>query len=474
MRSPRPLGRRWLQVILAVLLSIAAAGAEPGFVLMMADDLGWGDLGCYNPDSPIRTPHLDAMARSGARFERFYAASAVCSPTRASFLTGRHPERVGVKSANQGHLPAEEITIQRVLKNAGYRTGHFGKWHLGTLSKTVKESNRGGPKNARHFAPPWERDFETCFSTEAKVPTWDPMWRPKQAETRGNWWTPVEDTAQADRYGTHYWNEQGEMVEENLRGDDSRVIVDRAIPFIESCVEAGKPFLAVIWFHAPHLPVVTGGQLAERYQELDGDRRSYYGCVDGIDVQVGRLRAALRKLGVAENTVVTFCADNGPEGNSKAPGQTNGLRGRKRDLYEGGVRVPGLLEWPAMVRPGTVVRTPAFTSDYFPTVLAAAGLSCPAERPLDGVDVLPFVKAGAGRRGKALGFKFGTKAAWMDDGWKIHRKAGGSAWELYHLVEDPSEEKDLSADHKDRVRSMARQWETWWEGVQKSANGEDY
>jgi arylsulfatase A-like enzyme len=204
----------------------------------MTDDQGWGDSG-YNGHPVLKTPHLDQMAREGIRFERFYSGAPVCSPTRGSCLTARHPYRYGITFANVGHLPLGEILLSEVLKQKGYATGHFGKWHLGTLTTEMKESNRGKPGNWTDFSPPWHHGFDTCFSTEAKVPT---FW-------------------QADaykKYGTHYWTGQNEMVAaDQITGDDSQLIMDRVLPFVRHAAEQKTPFFAVIWFHAPHLPVVS-------------------------------------------------------------------------------------------------------------------------------------------------------------------------------------------------------------------------
>lgn len=461
-------------VYLLVLLTTSAATAAPNVILMMADDLGWGDLGCYNPRSPIKTRHLDAMAEGGVRFERFYSASAVCSPTRASCLTGRHPERMGIVYANKGHLPAEEINLAGLLQKAGYRTGHFGKWHLGTLTTEVKDSNRGGPQGAAHYAPPWERGFEVCFSTEAKVPTWDPMIRPKASETRGTWWTPAGERP-AEPYGTRYWNEKGVEQKDGLEGDDSRVVMDRAATFITDAAAGKAPFFAVIWFHTPHLPVVAGGKYAEMYEAHDGHERSYYGCITAMDDQVGRLRALLRELDLADDTMVWFCSDNGPEGSAKSPGQTKGLKGRKRDLYEGGIRVPGILEWPAgLGTEGRVVKAPAVTSDYLPTVLAAAGLDAPADRPLDGTDLLPLAKGERIERAAGFGFTFTGQWAWMSDEWKVIKPKKGRDWELYHLPTDPGEQKNRAGEQAELVKELAVKHAAWRKSCERSAAGEDY
>ncbi|MDD7985234.1 sulfatase-like hydrolase/transferase [Lentisphaera marina] len=157
---------------------IFAENAKPNVILIMADDLGWGDTG-FNGSKVIKTPHLDQMAAEGLQLDRFYSASSVCSPTRASVLTGRNPYRTGVPTANQGFLRPEEIALPEVLKEQGYATGHFGKWHLGTLTHTEKDSNRGKPGNRKEFNPPKLHGYEDAFVTEAKVPTYDPMIKPK-------------------------------------------------------------------------------------------------------------------------------------------------------------------------------------------------------------------------------------------------------------------------------------------------------
>ena len=272
------------------------------FILCMTDDLGWGDPG-YNGNQIIKTPNLDDMASGGLVFNRFYSSSPVCSPTRGSCLTGRHPYRYGIFGANTGHLPKEEITLAGILKGKGYRTGHFGKWHLGTLTKSIKDSIRGGKDEEKHYAPPWEHGFEVCFSTEAKVPTYDPMLTP--IGWQGN-------TDPNKEFGTYYWNKKGDIVTENLNGDDSRIIMDRAIPFIKESVEQNQPFFMVIWFHTPHLPVLADSVTKLLYYEFNDEEQNYYGCITAMDKQMGRLRASLKELGVGENTMVLFNSDNGP------------------------------------------------------------------------------------------------------------------------------------------------------------------
>ena len=451
-----------------------AAPMRPNIVLMMADDLGWGDVQCFRAQSPIHTPHLDAMAASGMRFTRFYAAAPVCSPTRGSCLTGRHPYRYGVYGANKGHLKAEERTLAELLKHHGYATGHFGKWHLGTLTTTLRDSNRGRPGSKQHFSPPQANGFDICFSTEAKVPTYDPMLRPA-GRGRQRTWDFIRDKPSAAAYGTHYWDERGEVVTGNLEGDDSRVIMDRVLPFVRNATHRQQPFFAVIWFHAPHLPVVAGPKHAERYAQYDTYAKNYYGCVTALDEQAGRLRRSLQELGIADNTLVWFGSDNGPEGKAgSAPGSAGPFRGRKRSLYEGGIRVPGIVEWPGQIKAGSVTDVPAVTSDYLPTILDMLGIAPVDDRPLDGTSLLPLLQGRMQTRPTPIGFQSHNQMALVTERYKLYSSNAGKTWELYDLVHDPSEKVDISGQHGETVESLRRQLEAWRESCARSDREQDY
>lgn len=425
---------------------------RPNVILLMADDLGYGDLGVQGHPR-IESPHLDRLAADGLRFTRFHASAPVCSPTRAACLTGLHPFRIGVRNANAGHLPADTVTLQGALGAAGYRTGHFGKWHLGTLTTELVESNRGGPRGAEHFAPPWRRGFDVCFSTEAKVPTFDPMWTPGTREP----------------YGTHYWDQTGTLVEDGLDGDDSRVIVDRVEPFVRACAAAKEPFLAVVWFHAPHLPVVASAEDRAPFADLDEETQAYYGCIRALDREVGRIRAVLDEVGVADDTILWFCSDNGPEGrDGKAPGSAGGLRGRKRSLFEGGTRVPGILTWPRRVPAGTVCDVPASTADYLPTIAGWAGLDVPGLDGLDGEDLEPVFDAlwsgREARRTKPIGFLSGNQAAWIEADLKLVARVEKDELVpvgLFDLAADPAESTDMSGSRpaeRDRLLRALREF----------------
>jgi arylsulfatase A-like enzyme len=472
--------RAVLSIFLISILTLACQrDRPPNIILIMADDQGWGDVG-YNGHPYLKTPHLDAMAQNGAVFTRFYSAGSVCSPTRASVMTGRHPSRMGICSANCGHIKAQEITLAEMVKEKGYRTGHFGKWHLGTLTRDIPDANRGGKKqNDIHYAPPWDHGFDVSFVTESKVPTWYPMITPPQSAEDVKATLP-----EGGPFGTYYWTGQGRRVTENLEGDDSRVIMDRVIPFIEESVAQNQAFLSIIWFHAPHLPVLTGEQYRSLYAELSEDQQHYYGVISALDEQVGRLRNQLKTLGVADNTLIFYTSDNGPETSKevrdkniphgRAQGITNGLRGRKRSLYEGGIRVPGIIEWPAKIPSGTQVDAPCFTSDYFPTIAHILGIDPEKyQRSYDGENLTPYWNKKKRKRTKPLAFQFNKQFALIDNDQKLYGiSAGGS--QLYDLGQDTGEEKDLSSAQPKKLEALQGLYREWNLSVQNSNAGGDY
>lgn len=468
--SMRVLSAIW-QFLLAgmamALWSHQICAAPPNVILCMADDLGWGDTG-FNGNQIVKTPHLDTLAREGVTFRRWYAGAPVCSPTRGNCLTGRHHLRLGIPTANAGHLQPAEQTLAERLKAKGYATGHFGKWHLGTLTTTMRDSNRGKPGDSSHFAPPWKNGFDVCFSTEAKVPTFDPMKKPVGKNSRYGW-KPIQQGENSAEYGTHYFDQTGALVTDNLEGDDSRVIMDRAIPFVQSAVQDEKPFFMVIWFHAPHLPVVAGPKHSAIYSELSWQEQMYYGCITALDEQVGRLRAELQSLGVADDTMFWFCSDNGPE--NKTPGSAAHLRARKRSLHEGGIRVPGLLSWPARIKKPTVVQAPCHTGDYYPTVLAALGedVSHPefSSQVLDGIDLMPIISGQRSTRGELIHLKFGKQSTVIGDRFKLYRGQPDAAWELFDLSSDESESTDVAVEHRSIMKTMRASFKAWDRSIKR-------
>ncbi|MFP4621039.1 MAG: sulfatase [Bacteroidales bacterium] len=456
---------------------LAADGEKknaPNIILIMSDDQGWGDAG-YQGHPELKTPNLDQMADNGLEFNRFYSAAPVCSPTRGSVLTGRHPYRYGIPYANAGHIREQEVLLPEVLRQHGYTTGHFGKWHLGTMTKLILESNRGGIARSEHYAPPWENDFDVVFSTESKSPTWDPMVNPPLEVNGAN-----QDQKPGDSFGTYYWITEGCIATDNLEGDDSRVIMDRAIPFMESAIQQDQPFFSVIWFHTPHSPVIAGSKYREMYDHLPENKQHYYGCLTAMDEQIGRLRKKLRDLGVADNTMVWFCSDNGPAAEGGGPGlkagarqqgSTGGLRGRKGTLFEGGVRVPGILEWPAQIDEPRETDFPAVTSDYYPTILDILGFEVDNQPVLDGISLKKLIEGEkVSERSKPIGFQssFGGQhwAVWNDNQYKLIYKEEDDEYLLFDLYNDPNESDNIAGERPETVERMKNELNEWRASVE--------
>lgn len=455
---------------------------RPNIVLLMCDDLGYGDTG-FNGNEVLRTPSLDRLREEGLRFTRFYAGSPVCSPTRGTCLTGRHYARYGITHANRGCLPRQEVTLAEICKRAGYITGHFGKWHLGTLTKTHKDGNRGGPDHPEFYAPPWDRGFDVCFSTEALVPTWDPAVTPQ--EGNNVWGTP------GTPWKCAYWNERGERVTENLDGDDSRVIMDRVVPYIRSAVADHRPFFAVVWFHTPHAPVVAGPDYRAIYARYSEAEQHYFGCVTAMDEQVGRLSALLKELHIEQDTMVWFCSDNGPEGKgapddgTRFRGSTGGFRGRKRSLFNGGIAVPGLLKWPRLVRAASTCSAPCSTLDYLPTIADVLEVALPDDRPIDGISLMPLLRGGETERPRPIPFFFrdskplmfdAPTLAMLDNRYKVltNLSATGDEDLCYDLLEDPFEERNIAPYMREYISEKRRELRAFIESCRRSHQGADY
>jgi len=447
---------------------------RPNIVLLMADDLGYGDVG-FNGNKIIKTPHLDEMARHGIRFTRFYAGAPVCSPTRGTCLTGRHNFRYGIFSASIGYLPAEEMTIAKMCKSLGYTTGHFGKWHLAPITKTGQTMPEYYENRERKYAPPWERDYDESFTTECNVPTWNPM-----------------DSKRFDKDSQLGFLHNGVDVTDNVEGAAARIVMDRVLPFIKKAAQQEQPFMATVWFHEPHEPVVAGPKYRAMYDDYSESEQHYYGCITAMDEQIGRLRKELQRIGIADNTMVWFCSDNGPEGMTKgqpdwACGVTGGLRGRKRSLFEGGVLGPALLEWPGRAEAGRLVDMPCSTMDYFPTIQEITGFKMPGKKkPIDGISLLPVIKGKMKKRPIPIpfcSFRFSKKSmhgspmlALVDNNFKFFTSLSKDGREdlLYDLVKDPSEKNNIIKDYPGLAAQMKKTLKKWIASCKTSHSGADY
>ena len=454
--------------------SAHANGKPPNFVLFMTDDQGYGDAG-FMGHPVIQTPVLDEMASEGLRFDRFYAGAPVCSPTRGSFLTGRHPNRYGVFQWGNAIRP-QEVTMAEALKQVGYTTGHFGKWHLGSVIA-------GDPTS------PGEVGFDE--------------------------WVSAPNFYELDPWMSH----NGEPVQ--LHGEGSMVTVEAALEFMEQAHEQDKPFLAVVWFGSPHVPHEATEELRALYPDEPENLQNYYGEITGVDRAVGRVRDQLREWGIADNTMVLFTSDNGgrePEADNRE------LRGEKGEIWEGGIRVPAIVEWPDRVEP-SVTDVAANTSDLYPTLLELTGAKPEVQpRPLDGISLVPLLEGRMEERPKPMGFwhypasgmimrsgeivqaikaalEAGEEpdvntgllrdpgddwseaeerpghAAWMDGPYKLHRipnREPENRYELYNLVEDPAEENNIIDDEPEQAERMKAALEEWQRSVVDSLKGADY
>jgi arylsulfatase A-like enzyme len=446
--------------LLAAASSILAADSptRPNIVLVMADDQGWGDTG-YNGHPELKTPHLDALAASGLRFNRFYTAHFNCSPTLGSIMTGRHPNRYG--TFNPGApIRAQELTVARVLQSAGYATGHFGKWHL---------NGKNGDRN-------------TTEIPGRAILASDPL---SPGKLGFDEWVSADNFFDLDpvlgRNG----------VPEKFHGDSSDVTTDEALKFIRRQAAAAKPFLAVVWFGSPHVPHQALPADKAAYHTLSDAEQNYFGEIAAVDRSVGRLRAALRELKVADHTLLWYNSDNGGNEGAKSTGN---LRGTKGTLWEGGLRVPGIVEWPARIPRPFISETPCSTLDIYPTVLAATGAVAKNQiQPLDGISLLPLFDRQTETRAKPIPFwnHAGPQpghAAWLDWPYKLHtdavaargakkgKKAGDPlpAVQLFNVALDPKETTDLATKEPERVAKMTAALTAWKASVERSLARSDY
>ncbi len=437
-----------------------AAARRPNIVFFLIDDFGWTDLACYG-STFYETPHLDRLAASGMRFTDAYAACPVCSPTRASILTGRNPARLHLTNYLVGDrwpaespirpvkwqhfLPLEEVTIAEALKAAGYATGFVGKWHLG-----------GDPYSPE--AQGFDFNVGGCAMGGPKT-YFDPYDIPKLPDRR-----------------------RGEYLNDRLTEEAER--------FLDAHRQG--PFFLYFAHYAVHIPLEAKKEDVARYQakakalpagrppvfgkegthkvRLVQDHPVYAGMVDNMDQSVGRILKKLRDLGVDENTIVFFMSDNG--GLSTAEGWPTSnlpLRAGKGWLYEGGIREPMIVRWPGVTRPGSVCGEPVTSDDFLPTILEAVGAAAPADRPLDGTSFVPLLKGQGGLGREALYWHFphysnqgGTPGGAVRAGdWKVLESYEDGRLELYNLKDDIGEKNDLAAAMPDRAAELRTRLVRW-------------
>jgi arylsulfatase A-like enzyme len=405
---------------------------RPNIVVILTDDQGYADIS-FNPHHPkeVSTPHMDALAREGIFFTQAYISGNVCSPTRAGIMTGRYQQRVGIYTAGEGGsgLPLAEKIFPQFLKPAGYVCGAFGKWHLG-LTREYSPCARGFDE----FYGFLGRGAHDYFELD----------NPDSPLYRG--FEPIKD----EGYLTNH-------------------LTDEAVSFIRR--HKDEPFFAYLAYNAVHAPPQAPQKDVERFDTGDETRDILMAMLKHLDIGVGRVVETLKKEGVWENTLLFFLTDNG---GSKAMHAINTpLRGFKQWNYEGGIRTPFIVSWPARFKGGRSITAPTISFDILPTALDAAGLSAPEDKPFDGKSLLPVLEGRAKTLHEQLFWSEGGRSgewAVRRGKWKLvaHQKKP----ELFDLEADPSETKSLTGEHPEKVRQLAEMYEAWLDGMAEPLSGQ--
>jgi arylsulfatase A-like enzyme len=451
--------------VFCVIWAMAAAGAEagqPNVVWIVADDLGYGELGCFGGRG-VATPSLDALAKGGVRFTEAYVTAPFCAASRAALVTGRYQTRfgfefnpIGAANAEPGiGLPASERTVADYLREAGYATGLVGKWHLGGTAP-FHPQRRGfdaffGFLHEGHYyvPPPWEG--HVTWLRRKTLPD----------GSQGRWTSPDGRVV----WSTHMGGFEPDYDADNpiLRGsqpvDEPANLTDAFTREAEAFIARHKsqPFFLYLSYNAVHSPLMAQDEWLKKFEHIpDVQRRIFAAMLAQLDAGVGRVLARLRELNLAENTLVVFLSDNGGP-TRELTSSNRPLRGEKGQLLEGGIRVPLILRWPARIPAGNTDSRLVSALDLLPTALTAAGAQPPAE--LDGMDLLPHLASDAENPIRASHYwRVGGRAAFREGDWKIYRPSAGAAWQLYNLREDIAEERDRAAAEAARASALEAAW----------------
>lgn len=412
--------RSFLATGLASAAHLSAAAGRPNIVVIVADDLGWGELTVQGFAKDIPTPNIDSIARNGVRFTNGYVSCPVCSPTRAGLITGRYQQRFGhefnpgpeEQAADNFGLPLTETPMPSLLKKAGYDTGMVGKWHLGY----------------RPEYHPRKRGFDDFYGFLG---------------------------------GAHPYLNPGSRSAPILRGtekvDEQEYLTDaftrEATSFIAR--KRSNPFFLYLTYNAVHNPLEATEKYLSRFGGItDRKRRTFAAMLAAQDDGVGAVLKALRDAKALDNTLLFFISDNG--GPTPQTSSGNGsLRGFKGQTLEGGIRVPFMMQWPARIKGGKTENSPAIALDILPTALAAAGAAAPAN--LDGLNLL-----GDGMpKPRSLYWRFGEQAALRRGDWKMVKLSADTGWQLYNLGSDIGESKDLASTEAGKLKELAQDWQGW-------------
>ncbi|MGO4538768.1 sulfatase family protein [Paenibacillus sp. 2TAB19] len=433
--------------------------SKPNIIVIYCDDLGYGDLGSYGSEH-IRTPHLDRLAEEGARFTNWYSNSPVCSPSRASLLTGRYPVRTGVESILSGKrgtagLSLDEKTIASLLKPHGYRTGLFGKWHLGVTPE--QNPNAHGFDESFGF-------LAGCVDYYSHIFYWE--------QQRGV--NPVHDLW---HNGKEVWSNGGYMTE---------LITEKTVAFIEADGNEGhdEPFFAYVAYNAPHYPMHAPQKYVDRYPDLPPDKRIMAAMISAVDDGVGEIVDALRRTGQYDNTIIFFSSDNGPSTESRNyldgtedlyyGGSAGIFRGHKGSLFDGGIREPAILSYPALLGRGGIVRhEPCAMMDVVPTVLELAGIEPPVHH-LDGKSIVPLLGQPGEQHHERLFWSYEGQLAVREGKWKLVLNGkldfGRQAPDAVHLSDlehDPGERNNLREQYPDKARELEEAVTRWYDELRR-------
>ncbi len=448
----------------------ATAAKKPNFVFFLVDDLGYMDIGAYNPKTFYETPHVDRLAKAGMRFTNGYAACPVCSPSRYAILAGKYPTRVAATNWFSGRraerfrgatfnsfMPRAEITLAEALREAGYTTAFLGKWHLGPSEKFWPDQqgfdiNVGGHDRG---SPP------------------------------GGYFSPYKNPRLKDGPRSEHLTAR---------------LTEEALKIIETHKE--KPFLLYLSYYTVHTPLQGPKTLVEKYRKkaakrddgqpdfateeqifltkrprrvrIQQNHPTYASMVESMDTSVGRVLAKLKELGIEKNTVVCFTSDNGGLATSEGlPTSNLPLRGGKGWLYEGGIREPYIIKWPGVTKPGSTCDTPVIGMDFYPTLLEIAGLKPKPQQHRDGVSLLPLLKATGRIADRPLfwhyphyGNQGGFPGAAIRKGdWKLLERFEDGRVHLYNLKQDVGERNDLAEKHPDKVAALRKELHAWYRDV---------
>ena len=456
----------------------------PNIVYLLADDLGYGDVG-YN-GGIAHTPNLNDMAsgQHSILFSRFYSGGPTCSPTRGTLLTGRNHNRYCIWHADLGNpkrdltcpssmpLPSSELTVAEILRDVGYHTSVYGKWHVGDL-KRIQGGNSKWP-----VSNPSTHGFSDWLVTERHTSNLLPNCKcsdrfhctvnGSQYETarcRNYWYmNPLTNTL------TTY---NGAVIE------DSHFLIDRFEEFLHHR-NVSKPFYFQLSFHSVHSQYLATPYWKQYYAHItDRDKKHYLGAISALDEAIGRVRALLKEYNISDNTLLWFSSDNGPQ--TGEPGSTGGLRGRKGSVWEGGIRVPGIIEWPRVITSNRKSSVPVVTTDFLPTVADVVGYEIPPHITLDGTSILPLLQNKANRRGHNIKFAFHIKlgrpeshfdAAVVGDRFKYLAELSDTKIERFYLFDldnDSSETRNVSSSHSELTVSMRTELEQFLSSVHESA-----